>query len=206
MDLGVKDFTATIFGYYDFKNAKLIIEDEHTINGSDMTTDLLAIDIKSKESELNYTNIKLRIADNNNLLMLNDFAINHNLPFFPTTKSDLASMVNKVKILISQGKLIVNPRCKMLLGCLKHAKWAKNRRGEMFARSSTYQHYDHAAALVYMVRSMDSIMMNPIPINHNFTNNTFIHPNLKNMHAPENIRKLDNIFKQKPINTKNRRY
>lgn len=52
MDLGVKrHFTAVLFGYYDFKAAKLIIQDEFKMK-FDITTHDIVKEIKEKEKEL----------------------------------------------------------------------------------------------------------------------------------------------------------
>src|SRR5574343_654507 len=42
MDIGVKDLTFVLFGYYDFIEAKLIIEDEISFKGKSFTTSIIA--------------------------------------------------------------------------------------------------------------------------------------------------------------------
>lgn len=174
LDSGVRDNTAVLFGYYDFQAAKLIIEDEVTMNGPQMTTLWLSNDIKDKEESLGYNKVLLRIADNNNLHLIQDLSISYKLPFAPTSKTDLDAMVNKLKIWVQQGKIIVHPRCTMLTGCLKFGRWEKNKRGEMLARSKTYSHYDHLMAMVYLVRNVESIMGNPIPKTYGLHSNSMI--------------------------------
>lgn len=177
MDLGVVDFTAILFAYYDFKKACLVVEDETQIRGPEMTTDKLALLIKQKEFEnWGTSKVRLRIADNNNLLLLNDLSAMHALPVMATNKDELPAMINEVRMLVKQGRLIVHPKCKMLLGCLKYGIYNDSKIKREFARSKVYGHYDHLAALVYLVRNLDQ-NTNPIPNNYGISaRNHWINP------------------------------
>lgn len=195
LDSGVADLTICLFGYYDFQHAKIIVEDEIKMNGPEMTTKWLSNDIKDKEEILGYDKVLLRIADNNNLHLIQDLAITYKLPFSGTSKTDLDAMINKVKIWIGQGKIIVKPNCEQLLGCLKFGKWEKKKRGELFAKSKKFGHYDALAALVYLVRNIESIMSNPIPNNFGFTSNTMVSDNYKKTNrASSDVKKLNTAF------------
>lgn len=185
MDTGFKDKTAILFGYYDFKQATLIIEDEFTINGRDVTSKNIAENTLSIEKELSYQDAK-RIADNNDLIFLNDLQVTHDVNFSPTNKDSLQAMVNEVRLWVNQGRIIVNPKCKQLLGCLEYGVWTTKR--DKFDRSKTYGHYDALAALIYMVRNVDTVS-NPIPITHNTNFNHYI-PEEEN----ENINAFKKLF------------
>jgi hypothetical protein len=87
------------------------------------TTNKLAELVKEKEAEyikLNKTRIR-RIADNSNLNMLADLARDHKLPFAAVQKKGNKEtnakewMVNQTRQFIKAGKLIIHPRCKMLI-------------------------------------------------------------------------------------------
>jgi hypothetical protein len=161
MDLGVKDNTAVIFGYYDFLKAKLIIEDEYVINGPELTTAILKDAILAKEKELGWEKDPyLRISDNNNPLLLQDLSYLHKLHFNPTDKGSLEEMINTLRLLVANGQIIVHPRCKQLKGCLKYGVWDSKR--HKFAQSKVYGHFDSLAALVYLVRHLNKFT-NPIP-------------------------------------------
>ena len=160
LDIGVVDFTACLFGYYDFKRAKLVIEDEAQINGPEMTTEKLAVMIRQKEKELEYYRLYLRISDNNNLILLQDLSYLHGMPFSPTSKDDLQAMVNELRLWVLQRRILIHPRCKMLIGNLKYGLFNKKR--SEFERSKVYGHYDHIAALIYLVRNINQ-QTNPIP-------------------------------------------
>jgi hypothetical protein len=188
MDLGVHDQTAALWGYYDFRKAKYIIEDEFTINGPTMNTNILQAHLKLHELA-NWTDCKfrfqdeqmisdreidevnrlweekkpdvyLRVSDNNNPLLLQDLSHLHNIHFVATDKGRLSEMVNATKILVQDEAIIVHPRCKQAKGCLKYGVWDKFRRE--FAESKVYGHFDALAALIYGVRNLDRVT-NPIP-------------------------------------------
>lgn len=161
LDLGVRDFTAALFAYYDFPRAKLVIENEYLINGPKMTTDALADSIRQYEKET-FLGMEpyLRVSDNNNLLLLNDLSIKHKLYFMPTSKDSLDAMVNNARLWVRDGRVEVNPRCKQLIGCLRSGIWMESRRD--FAHSAVFGHFDALAALIYLIRNVN-VFVNPVP-------------------------------------------
>lgn len=168
IDLGVtRDFTVMLFGYYNFKLARLFIQDE--VVTKNVTTDELADHIRNKES-LYFTNPPYRrVADNNNPQLVLDMASNHNLPIIPTNKDTLEAMVNEMRIFIGDGRLHVHPRCKFLISNLEHGVWATSVAGQAhkdFARTITHGHFDAIAALNYLIRNLDTTS-NPIPSLYN---------------------------------------
>lgn len=180
MDLGRKHFTANVFGYYEFKKARLVIEDESTMEGKTWTTITLKDAIKAKEKEL-WGNVDAegvdvrdgngkiipfrRVSDNNNPHLIMDLGSLHNLYFAETTKESLEAMVNEVRMMVKDGQIVVHPRCKMLIGCLKYGVWDAKRKE--FGESKVYGHFDHLAALIYLVRNLAK-SSNPIPATHGF--------------------------------------
>jgi hypothetical protein len=160
MDIGGRDKTAIIFGYYNFLESKLYIEDEAVLSRLNTTTTDIANSVKEKESTLEYSNIRMRVADNNALIMLNDLLVEHDLAFVATKKDELHSMVNRLRVFIADGRLRVHERCKELIGCLESAIWNKQRR--QFDRSALYGHYDALASLIYLLENLDQ-WTNPIP-------------------------------------------
>jgi hypothetical protein len=189
MDLGVRDHTAVIFGYYDFLKATLVLEDEYVINGPELTTEVLQKAIKEKELELGWKEKPhLRISDNNNPLLLQDLTHLHHLHFVPTDKGALEEMINTLRLMIHQRRIIVHPRCKQLKGCLKYGVWDKNR--QKFAQSKVYGHFDALAALVYLVRNLN-LTTNPIPTDFqvDFNNQLLFH------REPKTVRDLKKAFR-----------
>ncbi len=161
MDIGVRDLTVIIFGVYDFKQAKLFIQDEIVFTGPEMTTEKVAQGIKSKEKDL-WKELKptLRISDNNNLILLQDLGLLHAIHFAPTTKDTLEAMVNNLRLWVSSGRIQVSPKCTQTIGSLKYGVWDDKRK--QFERSVAYGHFDALAALIYLVRYVDTAT-NPIP-------------------------------------------
>jgi hypothetical protein len=220
MDLGVKDFTALIYGYYDFKRAALVIEDEFKMHGPAMNTELLVGAIRAKEKALwnnvdsdgkpekdpNGTNIPFRrISDNNWPIMMQDFSSIHNLTFILTTKDNLEAMINEVRLMVQAGQIIVNPRCKQLIGCLKYGVWDNKKKG--FARSTVYGHFDHLAALIYLVRNLAK-GTNPIPATHGYERvNAFTLHVQDQARATNNARTISQTLIKKPplFNTSGRK-
>lgn len=166
MDLGVRDLNVTLFAYYDFSRAKLVIEREHVMNGPDMTTPKLHAAISEIEQELwQGKEPYKRVADNNNPLLLLDLGSIHNMFFHSTSKDNLHAMVNAVRVWISQDRIEIDPSCRFLIDSIKFGVWNENR--SEFARSKTLGHYDAVASLMYLVRNIDE-QTNPIPIVRKF--------------------------------------
>jgi len=169
LDSGVRDHTALLFGYYDFERAKLVIEDEFSIKGHEVTTRNINDKTRAKEADLKYniealevpTSLKLRVADNDNLILLQDLGSEFGLHFAPTDKDSLHAMVNKVRLWMRSDRIEIHPRCEKLIACIKAGVW--NLQRSEFARSDKHGHYDLISALVYMVRNVNDTV-NPIPI------------------------------------------
>jgi hypothetical protein len=163
MDLGFKHNTCLIFGHYDFERAKMVIEKDFVVNGTDVTSASISKATVDSELELWGEEIKtlVRISDNNNPILLNDIYLVHKILFHPTSKDNLLAMVNKTRSFIGSGRLEIHPRCEYLLGCLEYGVWNKQRDG--FAESKKYGHYDGLAALIYLLRYVDE-HTNPIPL------------------------------------------
>lgn len=193
MDLGVRDHTAVLFGYYDFLKAQLIIEDEYVVNGPELTTESLQAEIKEKEEEIwQGKKIHLRISDNNNPLLLQDLSHLHSLHFIPTDKGRIEEMVNTLKMMVREGAILIHPKCKQLRGCLKYGVWDKNR--DKFARSKVYGHFDALAALIYLVRNLNK-STNPIPYDFKVDKmNQILFPDRR---ESESIRNLRHAFSLK---------
>lgn len=195
LDIGVKiDLTVCLFATYDFQKAKLFIQDEIWMNGPDMITPILADSIKAKETELWQTlPVQHRIADSSDPLLQQDLAILHNLPFMTTNKERLYEMVNLVRVWAGSGRIIVSPKCKQLLGCLRNGIWDERR--IQFDRSKVFGHFDALAALVYLVRNIDE-GYNPVPKHPFKTFDYFILPGDEGNYS-RNAEALKKLYKLK---------
>lgn len=167
-DIGVSDKTVFLFGYYDFPNGRLYIQDEFAIQGQNVRTDVIDDLIREKRKKLQWNEPYRSVCDIDKLL-INDLH-HRGLYFNPVKKeNNLHSMLNKVKLFIKSDRLIVHPGCKELIGCLKSGVWDKDRR--KFDKSQVFGHFDALAALMYMIISLDEFT-NPIPSHIGISNLT----------------------------------
>ena len=173
LDIGYRDFTAWIMGYYDFANAQLVIEHEFALRENEFTTERLAEGVKENEeiyNKLNTTRFR-RIADNNNLNLLADLSRLHKLPFGPVQKNAKSGrtthnkewMVNQARQWVKDGKLVIHPRCKMLIASLEFGIWKAGH--SEFAKSEKLGHYDFLDALIYLIAGLIPAVknINPVP-------------------------------------------
>lgn len=202
MDIGYEDLTVVLFGYWDFDNAVLVIEDEYVVNGPEMRTKLLAEAILKKENSLWKNHLTgeiekpyLRVSDNN-LILINDLQRDHGLTFFPTDKHNKDAYINQMRNMVQARQLIINPRCKTLINHLKNATWDKTRKS--YKRSADNGHYDAVDALAYMVRNID-MNRNPYPKGFKYSRlakngPVFIRENSEDKNG---IEKLESILQRK---------
>lgn len=204
MDLGIKDLSVVLFAWWDFRNAKLIIEDEFVVNGQRFNTQVLAAGIRKKEAE-HFTDALtgeqrapyLRVSDNN-LTVINDLYQLHGLRFIATRKDDADAALNNMKIMLQNEKIIINPRCRTLITHLECAVWNKSKTS--FERSADMGHFDAIDSLKYMVRNIQQ-QKNPYPISqtgyHQFTvKEPIAYPQYKQFAA------ITNLPSSKPAATK----
>lgn len=175
MDIGFKDLTVVLFGYYDFKADKLIIEDEIVKEGKDLKLDKLSEEILQKEDQLwlnIYTNeqIKpdLRVSDIDYIVIseINRHSYNRlNFQAISKPQGFKGPLINQTRIMLQNEKIIINPRCVTLRQHLKNARWKDSSTKDEFARSPGLGHYDAVDALLYMVKSVN-FNKNPYPANY----------------------------------------
>jgi hypothetical protein len=164
LDVGFEDFSHVLFGYYDFRRAKLCIQRETRIRR--MRTDQLAAAVTTVERELwpewvqpGARRHPTRISDVDPRLIA-DMAALHGLNYVATSKDELEAMVNNLRLWVQTDRLEIDPSCEHLIRQLKTAIWNKARTA--FDRSSIDGHFDGVAALIYMLRGAP-IHTNPYP-------------------------------------------
>lgn len=176
MDLGFKDLTAVLFGYYDFKHDKVIIEDEIIFNFQETETNLplLVKEIEKKEF-MHFLDIKTqeqkkpaaRISDLNPIVVQEIGRIsNYQLMFSNPTKHDKDASINRLRVMLSNKKIIINPRCVTLLRHLRNVRWKSSSNRRDFARTAENGHYDCVDALSYLISSI-MYDKNPYPAYYN---------------------------------------
>lgn len=210
MDLGSKDLTGVVFGYYDFRGGKIIIQDEILMDfqSPDNTILTLTDKIKDKEKELwtnTYTNEvkspKRRVSDINYIVTDEIRKISKGLVQFEATKKDdKATAINNLRILLSNKKIIIDPKCKHLLHQLRNVKWSSKTNKETFARSAESGHYDLVDALLYMVRSMD-LTNNPYPHTYDYNMQDLYIKDRQRFEQGSSLDTYKKIFNVKPKRT-----
>jgi hypothetical protein len=158
MDPGFNDFTAYLLGYYDFMNARYVIEGEEWFNHQN--TEKVAKRIKELEKDLfPEKKVFLRVSDTS-LQLICDLAELHGIQFNTTRKDDKEAAVNYVRTVIQNGKILIHPRCVNLIRQMKTAIW--NNARTKYERTEKEGHFDLIDALVYFLRNVDRFT-NPYP-------------------------------------------
>lgn len=209
-DIGYVDLTVMLFGYYDFKNATLVITDELVMSGATMTTEALALEIKKKEKlrffkDGQNTEPYLRVMDND-LKLINDLRQLHNIQFMPTKKDNKAGAINEMKIWMGQGRIRIHERCKHLIYHLEYGQWNSKRSDFKRLNDSPDKtikggHVDAIPALYYLIRNIHAYR-NPFPVGYgtNIGPNTYQSAKLKarrTSQTAETMRKIMNIGKKR---------
>lgn len=158
MDVGWHDFTVALFGYYDFERAKLVIQNEVSINR--MRTSELAAEIKAMEALLWRDKEVFGRWSDVAPQLIHDLSQDHEVHFSPTAKDDKDAQINKTRRWIYENRIEINPDAKTLISHLRCAIWNSSRTN--YERSDGFGHYDAVDALVYMVRNAPE-HVNPFP-------------------------------------------
>jgi len=153
MDIGFRDPTHILYGYYDFKGAKLIWQDESVLRKSN-TSDI-AKEIKRKESELwGRQEPYIRVCDTD-LIVASELSINHGIIFTTTAKDNKDAQINSLRLSIQNETLVINPKCKQFINQLAAGCWNKNKTD--FERSEELGHLDGIDTAIYGMRNSHSI-------------------------------------------------
>lgn len=179
-DLGFRDATAFIFGYYDFKNAMIVMEDELILHSPTSTE--IGERVNEKKKQLWGDAPVYGCFADGDLIVLADMIHKHDLHFSPVRKDVLEAQVNEYRLDISQDRIRINPRCKTVISHTKYGIWDKNRR--KFDRSSEHYHFDALAAAIYFVRHV-SRDANPYPPNLGASEFTHYIPNTEDSQVNE---------------------
>ena len=181
MDIGFKDLTVVLFGYYDFREDIIVIQDEIVKNGKEIHLPKFTKEIQDKEAEL-WTNPLTnelfkpdsRVSDINPFVIQEiTIASNNEISFGMASKDNKLANLNKLRVMLAAKKIIINPRCTTLARHLKNCRWKDKTTKEEFARSPDEGHYDAVDALLYFTRAVN-YKKNPYPVGYGH--------DLRNMH------------------------
>jgi PBSX family phage terminase large subunit len=187
MDIGFKDLTVVLYGYYDFREDKIIIQDEIVKNGKEIHLPVFTRELQEKERELwvhplthEFMKPDMRVSDINPFVIqeINIYSKKHNpehpLDFSIASKHDKLANINKLRVMLANQKIIINPKCETTIRHLKHCKWKDKSAKDDFARSQDDGHYDAVDALLYFTRAVN-YNKNPYPLSYGF--------DIKNLHV-----------------------
>lgn len=166
MDPGHVDNTGIVFGYWDIRASKLVIEDEFLARH--LGTDEIAAAVAKTENRLwGQRKPFLRVSDVEHRLV-HDLAKQHGLPFSLVKGKNRHEDIWALRQMVANGSLIINPRCANLIRQLETATW--DRKGKDFAdevveidgEKQLPAHFDLVAALKYLIRMLNKTH-NPYP-------------------------------------------
>lgn len=203
MDLGGKDLTVVLFAYFDFRNAVIVVEDEVVMNfqehGNNIAT--LVQQIKEKEA-LHFSDPLIhevkapyfRISDID-YIALGEIRkhSNNTIDFKIVKKDEKSAAVNNLRIMLSNKRIIINPRCKTLIKHLRNVKWSKSNRN-VFDRSLDMGHYDAVDALIYLTRAI-VYSKNPYPANFGLNQTDLVFLGQQNQTQNKTVDIFKSIFK-----------
>lgn len=159
IDHGTVDLNAILYGWYDFPNAKLIIEKEVAMPGGP-TTKQIGAQIKKTQQELwQDLPVERAICDAISQQLRIDLNAEFNdVVFVAPMKTVLLSdngaregMVSKLIMALDDGRIVIDPSCKLLLETIRTATWKLSNSGRReFARFDEIGHCDFLAALMYI--------------------------------------------------------
>lgn len=196
-DIGGVDLSAVLFGYYDYENATLVIEDEIVTDGS-TNTEVLAGLIKEKETTLWSNPIDKspippykRVIDTNNKILATDLLTLHQLLFTPVKKDNKQAAINALDVAIARRQLKIHPRCIHLIYHMKMAEWNKAQTDFKKIKDSPSGkirggHADCLAALVYMHRSVIK-SHNPYPAGYGNIQGSNVFSSIKNQQVTSEL-------------------
>jgi hypothetical protein len=167
MDPGAKDKTGILFAYWDWLNAKLVVEDELLLQHP--STPDIAKAIRETEAK-HWPDVEPRrfldSAGDGGLRLIADLGRLYKLRFSPARKDNAMAAIHLLRHSVASRELVIHPRCKHLIRQLGTAIW--NNRATDFQRvgqNENQHHYDLVSALRYLVRSVDRAH-NPYPSNY----------------------------------------
>ncbi|WP_448191268.1 terminase large subunit domain-containing protein [Azospirillum sp. sgz301742] len=164
-DWGVKDYDAILFGYVDFREQLLVIEDEVLVNYQAPSD--TAMDIKKKLNELwpGHPHGLIKFFSDTEWDKIMEIRKVTGINFRPALKYDLDVAIAGLRTKISQCGVRINPKCQNLLRQLDMGVWEVDQKGKKkdFKRTEKLGHCDLLSALIYMHRMAD-YRTNPYPV------------------------------------------
>ncbi len=162
-DFGFIDYTHILFGYVDFLEHRLVIEDEVRVHYETLgqiaarwrERELMVWPEPSDRARGHYR----RLADSDPLA-LQSISKDHHLPVSPVIKYDKDAQLAQYRHAVQQRQIVIDPCCEQLIYQHDNGVWDEKRK--KWESSATLGHCDGLAAAVYMLR-MARFSKNPYP-------------------------------------------
>lgn len=203
LDWGYKDYTALTFATFNFRKKRLEVDGELTWSGKDVRSDLMSTRINLQYKALYgvdlFDNKRMpmlhtyrQISDSADPILINEINKYPGMNFTPVEKGHtLDAMLQEFRILVMQGKIVVDPKCQLLIHCLENGVW--NEKRDKLDQDVLAHHFDHLMALVYLARMVDWDA-NPIPKDFMIDNVRVIELNFDKTKADGAARALETAF------------
>lgn len=160
MDQGFVDLTHCLFAHYNFKEARIVIEDE--IAMQHVTISELAPLILEKERELWGDGRVWKRASDSPPISLAEFARQHMLQpklvpkeirFAAVNNREPDALINRTRAMLDANRIRIHPRCKELIKQCQGGLY--NERRTDYERIAGLGHLDGVSALSYLVDGID---------------------------------------------------
>lgn len=162
---GIRDKTGILAAYFDFTAGRVVIEGERLLGK--VSTGEIAVAVRELEEDLwgeapavgnrEHTS---RVVDDPSGRICLDLWTQNKLTCEPAIKNDRLASIGLIKTWLTNGILIIHPRCVQLQRQLLTA--TTNRTKTDYERTAD-GHFDLCAALQYLLRGM-SLTRNPFPV------------------------------------------
>lgn len=194
MDIGVKDLTAVVFGYYDPYDDKIVVEAELQVDFKKQNSDHLAKELLRIEADL-WGNIHgevsvpvKRYCDINEKIFVQDLYRKYNIKFKPIPKDEKDVQIQHLRTLLYNEILLIDPKCKNTIAHLENATWNKSR--SSYERSPIYGHYDFVDAMVYFARAIKRKKIDGIKEVSSRVNSMNLKPKVNETKATVELKKI----------------
>lgn len=195
LDPGWTHLCAGLFGYLDFLEQRVVIENDFAMRHAhtrDVAEKIKEIEVGLWGGMVQPGTMKpqpyMRYSDTD-MRLIADLQKEYSLLFSPTAKDDRDHAIAQVRVWMQQKKIWIHPRCTTLIAHLDHGIWNTSRK--QFAENPYHGHFDAIAALVYLMRNIQW-RKNPYPTlpEHIQAHTHFVGPNAHRQDDQFNIAKM----------------
>lgn len=195
IDWGYRDYTAVVFGTWNFRKARLEVDGELTFVGTEVRSDKISDQIRRTKDKLWGANATVyrMVSDSADPILINELNKEPGMNFTPVHKlNSLEAMLQEFRILVNAGKIVCSPKATMTAHGLANGIWDEKR--DKLDQDVLAHHFDHLMALVYLTRQLDRTT-NPIPADFMVDGVRVIDLNFDRVRPGDSARQLEGAFK-----------